>query len=491
MNQRNGTKVLGIAVGDRSLLIAEVSSAGASPQVDHAAEFPFPAGVTLQQPEQLGHSLLQFLKQQHFTARTAVIGIPAKWLLTKKKEVPAAAEKLVTETLRLQAEGEFSSELHDLVYEFSGQASPTEARPVLLMAIPRRYIDQITTLAESARLRAQAITPYTAALGAVASRGSKIATLLVLGPGGAEFASQQGPSPRALRYLGPAGQAPLLAGELRRNMALIPQNGDATGNGHARPELTVWNDTGLDEVALRTLTEALGTDVKCGDLRSLGVTPPAASDGRDYGTAVALALTGMQGVAPPADFLHSRLAPVPEKSLRQRVTLAALVGVVVLAVVFFAWSDLHKRQDEAAARTAEFDRQKSAIATADAMVKKVEFARAWHAGNPKYLAFLRDLTNDVPEDGQIYLTSLDLKEPPKDPKETATANPEARDAAPKLKGTLSGKATRADSALKVIDRLRADSHFSNVERVDLNERDVNRNSREVSFRCSFTYIPKD
>ena len=181
--QRSGqSKVLGIAVGDRSLLIAEVSSEGGATQVLRTGEFQFPAGVTLQQAEPLGQGLLQFLKQHGFVSRTAIFGVPAKWVLTKRKEVPAAAEQLVSETLRLQAEGEFSSEFNDLVYDYSGQASTAEARPVLLLAIPRRYIDQINGLAESSRLRVRAVTPYAAALGTVASRISKDATVLLLGP---------------------------------------------------------------------------------------------------------------------------------------------------------------------------------------------------------------------------------------------------------------------------------------------------------------------
>lgn len=484
--QRTGqNKVLGIAIGDRSLLIAEVSSGGGVTQVLRTGEFPFPAGMTLQQPEPLGQALLHFLKQHQFAARTAIFGVPAKWVLTKRKEVPAAAEQLVTETLRLQAEGEFSSEFNDLLYDYSGQASPAEARPVLLLGIPRRYVDQINALAESSRLRVRTITPYAAALGAVTSRVSKDATVLLLGPSGAEFASQYGSNPRALRYLGPAGPALLLAGEVRRNLALLPQNGDSTNNGHARPELTIWNDAGLDEVSLRSISEALEGVVKPGDLRSLGVTSATSGEGRDYGTAVALAMTGLEDGPPPVDFLHSRLAPPRKQSARQKFTLGALVGLLVLAMGIFAWVNLQQHQNEAARLTADLNGKQKLIDDATATVKKVEFARAWHTGNPKYLAFLRDLTVAVPEDGQLYLTSLDLKEISKDPKDV----PAAKDVLPPLKGSLSGKASRSDSALKLFDKLLADKHFTNVETSGLDQRDVNRNNREVSFTCNFNYIP--
>src|SRR5205085_4885511 len=81
-------KALGIALGDRSLTVAEVHSGHGRYEVGRVAEFTFPAGVGLQQPEQLGAALTQFLQEQGFTAKSAVFGLPAKWVLSKHKEVP-------------------------------------------------------------------------------------------------------------------------------------------------------------------------------------------------------------------------------------------------------------------------------------------------------------------------------------------------------------------------------------------------------------------
>jgi Tfp pilus assembly PilM family ATPase len=126
-------KALGIALGDRSLTVAEVHSGQGRYEVGRVAEFTFPAGIGLQQPEQLGAALAQFLQEQGFTAKSAVFGLPAKWVLSKHKEVPAADEGILNETLRIQAEGEFSPELKDLVFEYAGGS----AGSVLLMAVPR------------------------------------------------------------------------------------------------------------------------------------------------------------------------------------------------------------------------------------------------------------------------------------------------------------------------------------------------------------------
>ena len=72
-----------------------------------------------------GAALAEFLRQKQFTARHAVVGLPAKWLLVKTKEVPPADSKTASDLLRLQAEGDFSSELRDLVFE-PDAGRPTE-----------------------------------------------------------------------------------------------------------------------------------------------------------------------------------------------------------------------------------------------------------------------------------------------------------------------------------------------------------------------------
>ena len=82
--------MLGLAVGEKSILVAEVISTpprdaeahaaaggadaeGGSFEATHLAEFVFPQGLTLQQPEALGLALADFLKDNHFSSRHAVV----------------------------------------------------------------------------------------------------------------------------------------------------------------------------------------------------------------------------------------------------------------------------------------------------------------------------------------------------------------------------------------------------------------------------------
>ena len=206
MKPTRHNKVLGIAVGERSMLVAEVHTGSSGPEVIKALEFTYPENVTpAKDPAAIGSALGQFLKEKGFGARLAVFGLPAKWVLSKQKEVPAIADNLLADTLRLQAESEFSSELGELVYDYagSGGANPSVGgtTSVLLLAVPKRYIDQINQLAEAARVRVLAVTPFSTAIGA-SSKGSADAMMLLLGPSGVEFTTQHGGHPSVLRYLG-------------------------------------------------------------------------------------------------------------------------------------------------------------------------------------------------------------------------------------------------------------------------------------------------
>ena len=132
-------KVLGLAIGDRSIFAAEVSTggggggggaggAGERPEARTLGEFTFPEGLSISSDATaIGAALAEFLREHKFTARTAVIGLPAKWLLVKTKEVPPADESVAADMLRLQAEGEFSSELKDLVFDYAGAPSTASA----------------------------------------------------------------------------------------------------------------------------------------------------------------------------------------------------------------------------------------------------------------------------------------------------------------------------------------------------------------------------
>src|SRR5689334_15294387 len=135
-----------MALGERSLIAAEVVSGAEQPQVTAVGELVYPEGLSITSTEGLAKLLAGFLRERGFTARQTVVGLPAKWLVVRPKEVPPADTQTVTEMLRLSAESEFPSDIKDLVYDVAGNVGDGQAKSVLMMATPRKYIDAAVAL---------------------------------------------------------------------------------------------------------------------------------------------------------------------------------------------------------------------------------------------------------------------------------------------------------------------------------------------------------
>lgn len=480
------SRMLGLAFSERAVMVAEVAAASGGLELTRAATFAFPAGVGLSDPDAVGSALGQFLRENAYATRAAVLGIPAKWVLSKSKEVPPADAATAAEVLRLAAEGDYSADLKDLAFDYAGEANAEAASTVLLMAVPSRYVAQVTAVAHAARLRPAAVTPIAAALGAATGRRAKHAAVLSLGPGGAEYTAQLGAHPVVMRHLGPpAASVPMLMAELRRLSAMTPAssatpiNGDGNGNGsHAASarsgrNVVLWDDVGMPAAARQAVGAALGASVADGTLESFGVTDArdVADRNAHVASAVALALAGLRREGPPVDFLHSRLAPPQPQRIKRQTILAIAAAAVVVIGIAWALADHNGQRNDLAARRAKLNALQPALKESKAVVDRIAYAKAWHASQPRYLACLRDVALVIPEDGETFLTGFTLRD--------------------NMKGTLSGKSTNEKSATDLSDKLKATRRFAEVE-TDLNSRvagPAGKGAPEFSFSISFRYLP--
>jgi Tfp pilus assembly protein PilN len=475
-------KVLGLAVGERSLLAAEVVGAGEQPQVTAVGELMYPEGVSVTSTEELAKLLSAFLREHGFTARQAVIGLPAKWLVVRPKEVPPADAQTVTEMLRLSAESEFPTDIKDLVYDFAGSVGDAQAKSVLMMATPRKYVDAAVALCDAARLQPVAVTSSAVALGEATGRTmAKDPLVLAVSPAGAEMTVQTGAASSAIRHLrGPDPQPPFVS-ELRRAMLTV-------ANGHAGRELILWDGAGIDAAHLG---ENLGITVRAGDLPALGVQAPATSTngtGRKYAAAVALGLAGVGLGDESVDFLHPRLAAPKEQRIPRWAITGGLAVLVLLAICAYAYVDLQAQRTKLADLQAKYDSQKTQLSTAEAFVSKVSFAQAWHGGNPRYLACLQDLTTAVPEDLQTYMTSVVIHDAPKPQQNSGSAKPKV--APPSevrpLTVQIFGKTENQERINLLLGRLQHAPTFTDVR---LGNSSANARERNWAFTITMNYVP--
>ncbi len=481
-------KVIGLALGEQSLLAAEVVATDGPPEVRQLAEFRYPDGVTFAQPAELGAALAGFLRDQKFTGRSAVVGLPARWLIVKPKAVPPADPATLAELLRLQAEGEFSSELKDLVYDYAADATAGHPTSVLLIATPQRYVDAAVALCDAAKLSAAAVTPSAVALGAATAGRGEGGTPIVMavGPGGAELTSQAGGAPSAIRYLrGPAagGDYKPFLGELRRTVSTLPTVG-LPGDR----QIVLWG-TPADAAAVG---DGLGIRVSAGDLPTLGVSAAgtgANGDGRRFAAAVSLALSAVGDGRRAVDFLHPRLAAPKARRVPLWAIWSAVGVLAVIVASVLAYDTLQHDQNALAALNTKLARSDDAARNAQTFVDKVTVAKRWHAGDPRYLACLRDLTVALPSDRETYATNLTLREPARP---TGAAAQAAAARAPDdvtLIGRLEAKTSDQVQAQQVVDRLKSLPAFTNVKPGGSSVTGT-RNQQEVSFIVTFVYVPQ-
>jgi hypothetical protein len=463
--------MLGLAIGEDAVLVAELAG-GDSPKVRRLGEFAYPQGLSLEHDAPaVGRALGEFLQRQGFSGRTAVVGLPAKWLLVKPRELPPADAATAADLLRLQAEGEFSGELMDLVYDYAGEASAGSATTVLLVASPRKQIEAVEALCAAAKLTVAAITASAVALGR-ATRRERDGLVLSVSASGAELTAQkQGVSTAIRRVRAPDEPRPFI-GELRRAISTLP-------GGEAGRDLMLWDSTGLDAGALG---ESLAMPVRRADLLALGVDsgPSSNGDGAHYAPAIAVALAGMDAGGPVVDFLHSRLAPLKKRRIPRWAVLGGLAAVLAVVLGVYAYNNLMQQQASLNVLKSRLANMQGEMKSADAFVSKVSFAQRWHSDDPRYLACLRDVTAAFGNDGQTYAVSLVMREttrvaPGGKTIETGT-----------LSGQCYGKTSDQERFQRLLDQLRRNPAFADVKLGGT--QDAGR-TREVSFSVTFTYKP--
>ncbi len=476
-------KILGLAIEQRSILAVEIRLDGERFEVKRAAEFVFPEEVSFDEPTRLGQLLRQFLREYRFVAKYAVLGIPAKWLIVREKNIPPTNADALAGILKIQAERDFSLDFNDLALDYSGEASSTENSSLLLVAALRRTIDQIVTTAQAAGLSVLSVTSSALALASTSSHSQSASRyVLYIRPDYVEFLVQSGKYFRVLKHLPVTipGQQDAkrvsenstiesLVIEVSRLVSLLSH-----GPGTSEPEkMFVWDAANLGPGAMQTLSERLSPKVEVIDGSAVSVIEKSAqsseAERRQFAAAAALGLAGARPELLPIDFLHSRISPRKSK-IPGRLTLwAAAVGMaLILCGVFLFW-DLQKDKEEVAALKMRLEQMQEDIEAAQSIVDKVSFARGWYSGRPKVLDCLRGLTLAFPTEGRIWATSLAMHED--------------------KRGIISGKSLDEISVLEVLDTLKGNGIFSNVKMLYM--RDAGRDSQEVSFAINFIFVDRE
>jgi hypothetical protein len=465
-----GTRhILGLAIDDAGVVATEIHVQSGRTEVRRSGELLWGQELTADSAALLGHRLRHFLREQGFSARRAVVGLAAKWVLTKEVEAPAASPDVLAGMLSIQAERAFSLNADDLVFDYCERTGASEKGPILLLAARRQVVHQIQDLAAAAGLQVQAMTISALACSQALSQDGAGRYGLYARPTYCEFWAQSEGHPRFIKHVpvgknGTAeGYADLLASTVERLVLLSPMPGQVPPH-----RITAYDACGQSDELIDGLGKRLAPRIAVSNGRTALVSQGLGLHDRPEEAralaAAAVALTGVGTQRPPVDFLNPRIGGKKVTSHRRLLVwgigaaAACLVGILVLIVLWQGY-----RRDLAAANT-WLKENGNQIAAAQGTVDRDQFSSSWYSRTPRFLECLKELTTAFPEEPSIWAKSLALNE-------NGT-------------GSLVGKTTSEAGFHGVLDRMNQNAAvFSDVRMIYF--RNAGRDSREKEFAMNF------
>lgn len=468
-----GTRhMLGLAIDDTGVVATELSIQSGRTEVRRTGELLWEQELTTDNAKALGHRLRQFLRDKGFSSKRAVIGLAAKWVLTREVDAPPSSPEALAGLLSIQAERAFSMDTEELIFDYCGKTSTTEKSSVLLMAARRQIVNGIREMAVAAGLQVQSITLSALACSKAFSEDGQTCWYGVYArPTYCEFWAQSDGSPRFIKHVPigkngtPDGYADLLASAIERLMLLSPMPGQTPPY-----QIAAYDACGLPQELIAGLGTRLGPQITvsngCAGLRSKGLGLHDHPDQTRAIAAAAVALTGLGPQKPPVDFLHPRVGVKKAVSHKLAVVwgagiaAACVLGLGVLLVVWHAYSG------EIAVNEAWLKDNAGQIAAAQEVLDRMKYTDPWVDRQPRFLECLKNLTEAFPAQGYLWASSLALNE--------------------NGSGSVVGKATSELSVNDALDKIKHNEKvFTEAKLMYL--RDAGRESREKEFAFNFKF----
>jgi len=460
--------ILGLAFEEHSILAAEVHMRGDRPGIQVVGEFVLSDDFSAAGATEQGQRLRQFLKENGFSAKTAVVGLPAKWLVAKELTVPPTNAAALSGIMNLQAERAFSLDPKDLVFDYYGSAQPDKGGKLLLMAMQKERLAHIQMLTKAAGLSVLAVTPTSHALRKLG--GDDVSDLAIYVRNGyIESWSGKADLPWIRHGVRLPQQAEDPAKAMQEQISRLLSVAPGDGQSSRPNRVMLYTGSTVKEESIAQISRSLSDQVEISDgdahLLSAAFGAQQKSKVGTSGAAAALALAGVQEKTFFVDFLHSRMVPgrrIPQTRTLVWAAVAAFVIFVALAAVIWGW-----RQDvkDIATFTEQLAVMSDDIKAAREVVDRMSYASGWTSRSPEFLECLSQLTQAFPEEGTIWATNLALHE--------------------NKQGLVTGKSLREESVLLVLDAIKLNDVFQNVQMVYM--RDAGRGTNEVSFAIQFKF----
>jgi hypothetical protein len=360
-----------------------------------------------------------------------------------------------------------------MVLDYAEGEAVFESKSLLLVAVLRKTLDRVVKSLQTAGLRVVSVSASSVALTDVFRFQILPASpryLLYIRPDYAELLELNGRFVLSTTHIErdpEAGIAPLV-GELQRILSFA-QN---TKESEILEGLLVWNAALLGQGDMDHLQRGLSSLGEVIDGSAFPVIDKFAFSDESQQTLFAVPAALGQLTAgekkPAIDLLNSRMRVKRRTIEKRQIMWASAIAVTVLFCCLMIFLDLRSDREDVVLLRNRLEAMSEDIRVAEDIVQKVGMARGWYSGRPRILDCLRELTGAFPEQGRIWATNLALNE--------------------SMRGIVSGKSTDERYVLEVLDSLKENPSFSNVQMLYMREN--GKSSQEVSFSINFIFASR-
>ncbi|MBN2372218.1 hypothetical protein JXL19_00315 [bacterium] len=467
---QRGKKILGLAIEEKCIFASEMHHDGEGYRVKNVAQMDFSETLSFDKPDKLGESLAQFIRENKLSAKRAVIGLPARWLMIRQKTMPPSTGESVAGILRIHAEHEFSINPDELVIDYTGNVASDRSSQLSLGAVLRRKLNSVLGTMRAAGLKAISVTASSITLRILICKKTGMPFpdyFLCIRSEYSEFLVGKNEQVVDIKHIpgSISTGADHLISELRRIVSLC---GAGENAGEKRTlmilDLSDSDEQRLPEIikSLSTLVDVTTCDIKA-VLKKMDISQVSSRKKFLPSTALVQAFDIRDSFYP--DFANSRMNEKVVRIKKNQVIWASAIALCLIIFVLnmiFTWKSDKKDIAEMKLKLAEMSTD---VKSAQDIVQKAGYARKWYSDRPEILRCLYELTMAFPVEGSIWATNFALNED--------------------MKGIVSGRAVNEKSVVEVLDSIKASNLFSDVQMIYL--RESGQSSQEVSFSMSFSF----
>jgi len=433
LRSKGHSALLGMAFEGCRMTAVLLRKTGHGVQVRETVQTTLSLDPTTNDPELVGREIRNHLSAAGIHERHCVVCVPLKWALTIRTALPELSEADTQSFLAVQAEREFPFAPEHLSLSVSRFRRPNGASEATIVAIPVNRLAALQKVFRAAKLRPVSITFGVTSIlqDGIAPQEGTVA--LLVGQDGLDLAVSYGDGVAALRSLdetilgdqpGDGIDADSVAREIRITLGQLPPD-----MREAIHSIRVFGPTELTEglcAELQGLTNGKGVSVRPGEA---GVAVDALepdvlqrlTPGAFWGAAGRLL-----NPAPGLEFLPPKVSLFKQLTGRvsSRATLwlggAAAAAVLVVGGAFFYqyWrlSRLESEWNSIAPKVKEVT----------ALQDKIRQFRSWFDDSAPTLSIVRKITEAFPEEGTVWVKTLEIKTQPNSGRRAVTCSGKAR-----------------------------------------------------------------